>query len=309
MWTGSRNKESGFVLVSVLMLLSVLVACTVGYAWFARTQLKRISNESFALSSRSVAYSMVLQVAKGLGLDENDYDSYREEWFGRHLIPIDGLGMITVDISPLDDIFPINCLFLPDGVTLRNEMKDLWERLWHERGQDNLGTLVLDFLDKDRKPRLGSYERDYFVNGKISDLSVLSLIEGLPADLIDGKPGMPGLKELFTPWCADKININVAPAQVLSLLDDMDRQEVDELIRTRKIKPLTSLDDLASLNSFPQEALPKIMNMVTFKSTYFEVKVSTSRPGDKIPFSYKAVLEKNGSAGVTIVMWKEIIDR
>ena len=305
MWTGSRNRRSGFVLVSVLMVLAVLVACTVGYSWFARMQLHRISNQRFALGSRSIAYAAVLQVAKGLDLDENDYDSYREEWFGRHPVPVDGLGMVTVDIKPLDDLFPINHLFLPDGVTLRNEMRDSWERIWHERGQDTLGTVILDFLDKDRKPRLGSYERDYFVNGDICDLSELSIIDGFPDGLIAGQPGMPGLSHLFTPWCSDKININVASPQVLLMLDDMGSREVSEIIEARRSESITSLDDLMKLNSFPEESLPKIMNMVAFRSTYFEVSVTASGSEDETPLTYSAILKKNGSAGVTIVKWEE----
>lgn len=288
------------------MVLTVLVSCTVGYAWFARSQFRRMSAERFSLRSRGIAYAAVLQIAKGLQYDKNDYDSYSEEWFGQHVIPIEGLGLMVAQIKPLDDLFPINELFLPDGVTLRNEMRDIWERIWDDRQNGQLAPVVLDFMDTDTKPRLGSYERDSFINRGISEMSELLRIEGFPGDLIAGQPGMPGLEKIFTPWSSGKINMNVAPLEVLMLLEGVDESMALEILEARSLKPFTDLEDLSSLSSFPDDLLPRIMNIVTFKSDYFSVVLNILSSDNKAGMTYRAILKKSGNSAPSIVKWEEI---
>lgn len=306
MLTGSQDRKHGFILVSILLVLTVLLSCTVGYAWFARAQFKRISAERFELRSRSIAYAAVLQIAKGLQYDKNDYDSYTEEWFGQNAIPIDDLGILLVNIEPLDDLFPVNELFLPDGVTLRNEIRASWEKIWKDRNQEGWGTVILDFLDEDVKPRLGSYERRFFINRDISDLSDFLVLEGFPQELISGNAGMTGLKELLTPWSSGKININVAPLEVLVLLDGIDESIAGDIIETRAVNPFTDLKDLTEMQSFSEALVPRIMNMVTFKSTYFRVVMKVLRPDNESAMIYRVILKKDGSRSTSIVKWEEI---
>jgi type II secretory pathway component PulK len=288
------------------MVLTVLVSCTVGYAWFARGQFRRMAAERFALRSRGIAYAAVLQIAKGLQYDKNDYDSYSEEWFGQHATPIEGLGLMVTQIQPLDDLFPINQLFLPDGVTLRNEMKDIWERIWDDRQNGQLAPVVLDFMDTDTKPRLGSYERDSFINRGISEMSELLRIEGFPAELITGQPGMPGLEKIFTPWSSGKINMNVAPPEVLTLLEGVDESMALEIVEARSQNPFTDLEDLSRLSSFPDDVLPRIMNIVTFKSDYFSVVLNILSSDNKSGMTYRAILKKSGNSAPSIVKWEEM---
>jgi type II secretory pathway component PulK len=288
------------------MVLTVLVSCTVGYAWFAREQFRRMAAERFALRSRGIAYAAVLQIAKGLQYDKNDYDSYSEEWFGQHATPIEGLGLMVTQIQPLDDLFPINQLFLPDGVTLRNEMKDIWERIWDDRQNGQLAPVVLDFMDTDTKPRLGSYERDSFINRGISEMSELLRIEGFPAELITGQPGMPGLEKIFTPWSSGKINMNVAPPEVLTLLEGVDESMALEIVEARSQNPFTDLEDLSRLSSFPDDVLPRIMNIVTFKSDYFSVVLNILSSDNKSGMTYRAILKKSGNSAPSIVKWEEM---
>lgn len=307
MLTGSRgNQQKGFILVSVLLILTVLISCTVGFAWFARAQFRRISVERFALRSRGMAYAAVLQIAKGLQYDKNDHDSYSEEWFGQHAIPADDMGIMLVNIEPLDGLFPVNELFLPDGVTLRNEIKPSWEKIWKDRNQEGWGTVILDFLDVDEKPRLGSYEKEYFVNRDISDISELLILDDFPVELITGNVGITGLNKILTPWSSGKINLNIAPLEVLILLDGIDESIASEIIETRSLSPFKELKDLTEMKSFSEALMPRVMNMVTFKSTYFRVVVKVLRSDNEAAMLYSAILKKEGSKSPSIVKWEEI---
>jgi len=301
----AKRSGEGFILVSVMLLVTLFLTASLGYAWFARSQLKRLGAEQFSARAKGISYAAILEVARGLQFDDNDYDSMQEPWFGLHLIPVPDLGILTVQISPLDDRFPINSLFLPDGATLRGEISYSWEKIWDLYGEERLGTLILDFIDRDSTPRLGSDERSGFLNRDLTDLSELTLIDQFPADLLVRGPGRPALQDFFTVWCGGKININVAPVQVLNMIDGIDETVASDIMALRETKALTGFDDISSgIPSFPSDILPRVVNLVGFESIYFKVTVEASSLQGDYKALYRAFLKKEGS-GYRIIKWEE----
>ena len=84
-----------------------------------------------------------------------------------------GEWRVFVRIVPQGGLIPINDLFLPDGVTVRKEYLYPWREIWTLLGRQDTASLVLDFLDGDAVPRVGSREDESFPNRSVSDLSEL----------------------------------------------------------------------------------------------------------------------------------------
>lgn len=305
--SGSPGKKGrkGFILVSILLVMTLLVAGATGYAWFARNQLKILSSEKFALQSRGIAYAAVLQISKGLQYDDNDFDSYTEPWFQKQFIPIPDLGIVIIDIAPLDDKIPLNELFLPDGATLRTEMDHTWKELWNLYGNPRAGTIILDFIDTNKRPRLGGLEQDFYPNRDLADISELRILGEHLEGVLPPPPMVPRLENLVTIWSSGKINLNVAPYGVLLMIDGINGNAAQEIIEFRQRSPLESMEDLEmSSTSFENSAVPRIVNLVGFKSSYFRVSVQIRSLMDQSVNNYNAILLKESSS-CRIVKWEE----
>ena len=116
-----KHAHPGFVLVSVLMLGALLISCATAFTWFVRAQVRSVLRERTALTQRSMAH-LLADAVVGLiveASDRSNADSLRQRWFKPFLFPADDLGLLAVQVTPLDDKLPIRNLFLPDGNTLR----------------------------------------------------------------------------------------------------------------------------------------------------------------------------------------------
>ena len=305
---GSRDKsgrKGGFVLVSILLVMTLLIAGATGYAWFARNQLEFISREKFDVKARGISYAAVLQIAKGLQYDDNAYDSFLEPWFGTQLIPVPELGILKIDIIPMDGKIPINELFLPDGETLRREMTYSWDEIWDIYEDSRLGTVLLDFLDRNTRPRLGGEERDYFPNRDLADISEIRLLESIPEEIFASTPLTPALGDLITVSGSGKINLNIASFAVLRLIDGVNETAALEIIEERQKEPFKSIEEVQRrVPSLDEGAIPRIMNLLGFKSSYFRINVEVRSVPDQDFKYYSAVLHKDG-ARCTIAKWEE----
>ena len=173
-----KRKRKGFVLISVLMLGVLLISCATAFSWFVRQQVKTVSRERINIASRSMAHVLVnaiITVVAEMG-SHIGYDSPTQRWYQPFALPIEDMGVWVVQVTPLDDKIPIRNMFLPDGNTLRRELADAWQSMWEELGHRELEQLVLDFMDKNNKPRVGGVERDEFLNRPPYDMSELLML-------------------------------------------------------------------------------------------------------------------------------------
>ncbi len=303
--TGSRpfkiKKRRGFILVSVLMVSLFLVSASVGYGWFVRDQVRRVERRRFELECRNIALLAVKNVIKGLASDQTSYDSVHQSWFGDHLIPLGDSYLVSVNIKPLNDRLPLRHVFLPDGTTLRGEMDFPWERAWEVVGLPNLALPMLDFIDKDREPRVGGYEKDFFLNRIPTDPSAFALVPDIPASAVFGARTGLGLKDLFTSWCGPKLNVNTASPQVLALLEGIDEITAQEIAEMRVEKPFKHISEVANLPAFSGSLGPKLTNILGTVSDYFLVSLQVSRLDSDMSSGYRVVVTKKN-----VLSWEEL---
>jgi type II secretory pathway component PulK len=296
----------GFILVVVLMMSILLLGAATSFALFARTQMRRVSDAEFALKARTLAVIVCGAVSEWISSDSNDFDSEREFLYSPNfplVLPFDDC-QVNIRIKPQDALLPINSIFLPDGVTMREEYEYPWREIWTKIGRADAGTVALDFLDSDSEARAGGREDDYYTNGKISDLSeLLRLPEVTPELLYRRSEEGLALENFFTVYGEEKININFAPREVLTILDPAIGTDVAEAIVTYRLEnDIRNASDLVSVPGFPAAASVRLNNVITGKSSYFSVRMSVQGEGREYNFT---VMLKRGAAKCQIVNWRE----
>jgi len=282
------------------------VTGALAFAWFARMELRKAEASAFSLQARSLAETAIHEVKRGLVLDTNDYDSPLEPWFGTWPLPFGDNISVVVRLTPQNGALPLNGLFLPDGTTLRREMETPWERLWEEVKRPEMAAGVLDFLDTDRTPRPGGSEEEAFINRAPSVLDEIRLYPGIDENLYYGNNEKTpvGLERYLTVHSDGKINVNVAPAEVLGLLDpSLTEGVIREIVERRSREPLSSWNDLAALPGFPSSVRPRMAGLLAFTSSHFLAEVEVRR--NSLVRRYEAVLLKK-SGRCSIVAWKEM---
>ena len=268
-----RGASGGFILVSVLLLCVMLVASATAYAWFARVQAKTVIYEKSALQARSTAFLLTKEALRGLKLDTNKFDSLLEFWFQPMIIPLGDYGLANVVLRPLDDKVPLRHLFLRDGTTLRNELKDVWEKIWIELGERTLPAKALDYIDRDTIPRLGGREGTENINRNLFDISELLGIPEITPEILYGEYPKLGLVDYCTMWSDSRININTAEPHVLAILNGLNVNLAEEIVKFREHREITALDDLKGIPGFPLRAIPTLMNLIGFTSSYYNLKI------------------------------------
>lgn len=301
--------EGGFILLSVLLSVTVLLSAATGLAWFARSEVKRAEEETFQLRARSAALGVLPLAEKLLQGGDKDYDSLAEPPFspgsGRRLT-LAGLD-VRMTLMPLDDRIPVKELFLPDGVTLRQEYASAWDQLLALLGKPELAPRLLDFLDRDTKVRLGGREEETDLNGPAEDLSQLLDCPGVDRKLVYGSGSRAGLQRFLTPFCGEKMNLNTLEPGVLALLDRrLGEREAKALAVLRLTVPIKKVEDLNRIPGFPRDVLPRITNVVGVASRFVAVRIQVNQ--GRFQRRFEAVLERTGrgaKGSCTLVRWTE----
>lgn len=301
---GAQKKRKGLVLLSVLLVCLFLLSASTGFAIFARRSAGVFDREKRAFTARMVCEAALPGAKLLIALHTDEADAPGTGPFVLHTLEFpDCLVTVEMVITPLNDGIPLNGLFLPDGKTMRAELEGPWKALWRRVGAEPLEALVLDFIDKDREPRLGGREGEGCLNRPLLSPEELLLLPEMSEEILHGGPARPGVAPLVTLWSAGTINVNTASAEVLSLLDGLDGSVAADIARVREGRPFASMRDLSEVPSFPPSARARLMNVLSFKSSHFSVSFNVIFPdGQRLPI--EVILEKKGSF-VETVRWEE----
>lgn len=174
---------------------------------------------------------------------------------------------------------------------------------------------VWDWFDADSSTGLNGAESSQYQdmgyvakNGPFDDLSELLLLKGMRPEWFYGTKGnmektlrgrgpmlvddeyRPGMEELFSTVSSGYININTASEYVLQLLESIDRPLAQAIIRIRAgadeidgtddDQPFRAVAELANVG-FTRNMILDAQNLLSVRSTVFEVKVTAQKDGRK----------------------------
>ena len=300
-----KIKRQAFVMVSVMMLGVMLISCATAFAWFVRMQIRSVGQERDALTKRSMAEVVVNSITNVLAELNTDYDSPTQRWFQPFIIPFEDLGIWVLRITPLDDKIPIRNLFLPDGNTLRHEFEGPLQSMLEKIGYRNIELPLLDFLDRNNRPRVGGVEREDFINRGPYDISELLILNPeINYEILYGNGTELGIADYCTVFSEGKINLNVAPIHVMELLPGLDERGLAERItQVRLEEPITNFRDVQNLPGASPRTATLLTNLVGFKSRYFEIKIeSLIDDGNRGGTSFNIIFDRSAKQ---IVRWEE----
>jgi hypothetical protein len=266
--------------------------------------MRRVSSEEFASVSRGLAVMACREVSGLIAADNGDCDSKHERLYSGEPFDMDyGEFTVSVTITPLNDKIPVNGLFLPDGVTMKNEYVYPWNQIWGALGVKN-ASVILDFLDSDRDARPGSREDESFANKPISDLSeLLWLPEVTRGMLYAGVSSDMAMDSFFTVYGDAGININMAPVFVIAALDPGTGFDVAEAVAEfRLVNEIKNGEDLENVVGFSSTAITRLKNVLNYKSEFFSVNFRIERQMTARNFE---TIVKRGENSCEIISWRE----
>lgn len=306
--SSSRKKSrKGFVLVSVLMLGVLLISCATAFTWFVRMQVRTVGRERINISSRSMAHVLTKAVMNLLYETSQHfgYDSPTQRWYKPFVLPLnDELGIWVIQITPLDDKIPLGHLFLPDGNTLRRELSDIWESMWEKLNHRELEAVMLDFLDRNTRGRVGSKEEEYFINRGPYDMSELLILSNdIPPELLYGSSNQLGLADYCTIYSEGRINLNVAPVHVMELLPGLDTGLAAKVAEVRRDEPLETIEDVQKIPGASARTSTLLTNIAGFQSRYFMMKIHCLDEGGEGGTAFNIIFDRTTRQ---IVRWEEM---
>lgn len=301
------SNSKGFILVSVMISVTLLLTAATAFSWYARTEMKRAEAVSFIARSRSIAEIACKYASKKIAEDNNGYDSRSEPLYAYNGVlrsEIDDF-IVEIIIEPLDDKIPINGILLPDRVTIRTEYSDAWEKIWENVGFPWLSEVVLDFIDSDSSQKLEGSERETSVNRELSDLAELRLINEIDDGVMWGTKDIPvGLAEYLTVYGKEKVNINTASPQVIAIMDEkIDIAQARNFTALRIMYPIKNLDDMRKIPGIPMEVITKLSNVIAFESSYFRLNINVVH-GDEKERNFRIILKRKNDS-CSMVRWEE----
>lgn len=299
------RQDKAFALPLVMFYSAILFTSAAAFAWFAKAQTARVSAEKFIFQSRCAAEAACEAALQKINEDANGYDSTTETLYS----PNGGLFFemggcrVKVKISPMNDKISTQGLFLPDGRTLRSEYEQAWRNIWREVGHPELEQLSLDFMDKDTKQRMGSYESREFINRPLFDLSELKLLKGVTKELIyGGKNNKKSLNLFISASGSDKININTAKAETFIVLDsDISLDTARSIVYVQNIRPFMKTSELKDFPGFPISAYARLSNVLSTESAQFELRINVAE--NNLERNYTAIVQRGETD--CILRWEE----
>ena len=289
-----RNSK-GMALILTILIISLIVALTVEFNRFMRSDLHAAVNLRDGIRFGYTAKSGFNHTLAVLLEDSsiNFFDSLHETWadsksLSENSADLFDEGRFEVKVSDHSGRIQINKLVNEDGKNYNDDQKGLLTRFLKSFGiedeeADNIVDAIKDWIDADNEvTRFGAENAHYKAldkpypckNAPIEFLEELLLIRGITKELFYGTEEKPGISNFISPHGDGKININTAGLPVLKALSeeidnemvkDMDDYRMDEeneesLSNSNWYKSVPGMDDV----NIPP-------GLLTTSSTFFQI--------------------------------------
>jgi general secretion pathway protein K len=306
------KSESGFALVLTLVVTALMVAVAVEmiHQVYVDTSLSRSFRDGQQASI--LAESGVTGAAKLLqtGLSGRSYTSLTDAWSAPIKLQ-DDAGSIEIQLTEESGKINLNSLVQPNG-----SYDDLTASMLKRLGKryqmpEDIWSALADWIDSDDLPRSGGVESSFYRslkpgysarNGKLATIKELTLVNGFTAkrfgDLLpfvtiySDQAGAP----------VATININTAPKEVLSALDDrIDERMAERIIAERRLQPFKSTAELSRVPGLDTIAIG-LVGRVSVKGNLFHINC-VARSKDAVR-TVEAVVRMTGGAA-EFLTWQE----
>lgn len=300
------NSE-GMVLVLTLMILTLITAMVVEFAYGVYTSTSALYNWRDSQRLSFVAKSGVAMAAKILS-DPQTPQSELYKYLGRE-IPVPNIsegfnGSVIIKAEDENAKFNLNSIVLPNGQKDVNTFKKLLDTLGLEEG---IADRIADWIDKDSTPWLRDSEEGA-KNGYLDSMDELLLIKGVDRQTYEKLLPYVTVYGYDGSMSSPLININTVSVPVIMSLGgnaaNISREDAQRIVDARELKPFTGTGDpnfaaaAGSLKTYLTSD-KVVMNASNFRITAIAEE-------NKIKRVIEAVVRIGGGGQGKILYWREM---
>ncbi len=315
------REERGFALLAVILVMSLLAVVVTEFAFSMRLEASMVRAYRDGVLARNLAEAGIQQAIREIlsdanvhGLDESGQVAFYTVPAGstapkqlpsleRTQVPL-GAGAFSYRISDEEGRLNIN-----GGVADR--MQRLLTAIGVDKIQrDSIVDAIEDWRDANDTTRTNGAESDDYLklpvpyrarNGNFQDTDELLQVKGITPEMYWGHEDKPALAELLSARSRGTVNVNTAPAPVLSALGLADAQ-INDIVQARTNNPFPTTQSLARFNVGGGSA------RMTVGSTTFRIDAEGIVGGEPKARIVAIVQKSAASAGtqptVTVVSWR-----
>lgn len=335
------NKDRGFVLIAVLLIISVLVTIILEFNYESRMKLHLSDN--FHNASKALNYAeagISIAIASLRNADMLSEEKMLSLFSGAVQIPVES-GHCIIMVYDESGKININKLKTPDGIINRYQIDqmlkliDLLNYQYEEHSPVSYGLIpaiidwvdyddevtILPFIKKANKGAENDYYKDLIDPYKCKDapfetLDELLLVKGMTPEIFYGQAGdkdrsiesVDGIRKYLTIYGDGKININVASAMViLSLSDKISTGLAQRIVEQRKIRRFVSIEQLQNMPGMTPQVYESIRELITVKPKERYYNVTVTGVAGQFMRKVQIVLRKDsGTTRIEKILRKEL---
>lgn len=307
------NRQGGFVLVVVLLVVALLTGLTVT---FINDVYLETGSRSASLDAAQGSLFAEGGIAAGLQLlsvtvGSASYSTLNDLW-AQPLQLQEEQGQLLVTITEESGKLNLNQVALPNG-TAHPVFHPLAQRLLKRLTlPPDLLDAVSDWIDEGDIPSPGGAEKDWYLaqkqplqprNGPLETVEELGRVKGFGNGPLEQLlPFITVYGEASVGAPATKININTAPQELLEALDErITTALATRIIAWRRLTPFKEPSDLARVPGMDGIA-PSLLTVITAKGSVYRLNSAATVNGTTR--TIEAVVRLSGSTP-TVLYWRE----
>jgi general secretion pathway protein K len=335
-----KQKDRGFVLIAVLLIISVLVTIILEFNYESRLKLHLSDNFHNASKALNFAEAGISIAIASLKQNANIFTDERliPLFSGEVQIPVE-TGHCTILVNDESGKININALKTSEDRIIRHRVDqilkliDLLNYQYREQSISySLIPAVIDWVDYDdevtflpfiKRDNEGA-ESNYYMdlmdpykckNAPFETLNELLLVKGMTTTIFHGLAGdetqnigaVDGIQQYLTIYGAGKININEAsPMVILSLSAEMSPALAKSIVEQRKVKRFVSVEQMQNIPGMTPQVYECVRELITVKpkERYYNVTV-TGVAGQFIRKVQIVLRKDSGTARIEKILRKE----
>lgn len=315
------HSHSGVALITVILIISILVAAALELNRSSRSDIYQAANTSDGLKLTYIAKSGFYSAAALLINSKNEYETLRDDWAKAEVLSVQSKSLFTngyfmVRIEDEKGKIPLNKLVT--GSVVNADIKEVLLRLLgqpefdlDERKAAEIVDAIIDWMDDNEEVTGMGAESSYYSslaapytakNALLDCIEELLMVKGITNELFGGTKEKPALRQFVTIYGTGTISINTAPKMVLRALSPDITVELADRIdeyRNSANNDLSSVDWYKKVSGIEGMTIKPGLIDVT-KSNYF--KINATGVSEKMAQNVTGFLQRSP---FKIISWRQ----
>lgn len=252
--------EGGFALLAVILVLALLSVVVTEFAFSMRLEASMVRAYKGSVLGRNLAEAAVQQAIREILTEANVHALDEDGQVAFYALPPGGTAVKRLPSLPRTRVplgageFSYRIADEEARLNVNGGSPDRMQRLLTGLGVDRIARDTIvdsieDWRDANDTNRTNGAESDEYLklpvpyrarNGNLQDTAELLQIKGITPEIYHGRADQVGLADVVTTRSRGTVNLNTAPAPVLSALGFSDA-EISDVVQTRTSAPYPSV--------------------------------------------------------------------